>query len=419
MSTMPPDDSGTTVSPPWPRVAKVIIIVTVLVLFILLVWRFQSLVGMIAIAAILAYLLNPLITFVDERLPFRRWAAVALVYFGLLILIIAGFSALGVAGFQQGVNLIEQLPTFIQSTTLIVSEFVGRTEPMYIGPIEIAPTSIPWQTISEQIIGLAEPVLSQSAVAASRIATLTVRTVINLVFIFFVSIYLALDLLNIDTYILRLAEQPGYREDGKRLLEQLKLVWSAYLRGQVVLGLIIFGMVWIGLTLLGVQNSLALGILSGLLEFVPSVGPVVSAIVAMIVAFFQPDNYLNLDPWLYALAVLGVMILIQQIENSILVPRIVGGALNLHPFIVIVGVFMGASLAGVLGAVLAAPIIASIKVLGSYTWRKLFDLPPFPDIPPPTVEPAADVPAVADAPIPVVKAASPSDEIPPPMSDVP
>ncbi len=72
-------------------------------------------------------------------------------------------------------------------------------------------------------------------------------------------------------------------------------MWSAYLRGQVLLGLVIFFMVWIGLTLLGVQNSLALGILSGFLEFVPTIGPVVSAIVAMIVAFFQPNNYLNLD----------------------------------------------------------------------------------------------------------------------------
>ncbi len=109
------------------------------------------------------------------------------------------------------------------------------------------------------------------------------------------------------------------------------------------------------------------------------------------------------------------MILIQQIENALLVPRIVGGALNLHPFIVIVGVFMGASLAGVLGAVLAAPIIASLKVLGGYTWRKLFDLPPFPDMPPPEVAAlmATDVAFFEPA------TSTPSDETLPPMSDAP
>jgi predicted PurR-regulated permease PerM len=416
MSTLPPESPGQMTSPPWPRSAKLIIVITVLVLMALLVWRFQSLVGMIVVAALLAYLLNPLIVFLSTKSHMPRWTAVALVYFGLAILIIVGFSALGVAGFQQGVNLIQQAPTLVESITELISEFVGRTEPMTIGPFQIAPTSIPWETISQQIVGLVEPVLSQSAVAASRLATLTVRTVINVVFVFFVSIYLASDLLNMGSYFTRLADQPGYREDAIRLMAELKLVWGAYLRGQILLGLVIFAMVWIALTLLGVQNSLALGILSGFLEFVPTIGPVISAIVAIIVAFFQPENYFNLAPWVYALIVLGVMILIQQIENTLLVPRIVGGALNLHPFIVIVGVFMGASLAGVLGAVLAAPIIASLKVLGGYTWRKLFDLPPFPDRPPPAVL-AAEAELVQASR--VAATSAPSDDTLPPTSDAP
>jgi predicted PurR-regulated permease PerM len=135
--------------------------------------------------------------------------------------------------------------------------------------------------------------------------------------------------------------------------------------------------------ILGVQNSLALGLLSGLLEFIPTVGPVIGAVVAVLVALFQPSNYLGLAPWQYALAVLALMIVIQQLENNLLVPRIVGGALDLRPLIVIVGVFMGASLFGILGAILAAPVIASMKLLGTYAWRKLFDLPPFPGDEPP------------------------------------
>jgi len=77
--------------------------------------------------------------------------------------------------------------------------------------------------------------------------------------------------------------------------------------------------------------------------------------------------------------VIGAMFLIQQLENNLLVPRIVGGALDLHPLIVIIGVFIGASLAGLVGAVLAAPLLATVKLLGTYAWRKLFDLPPFPE----------------------------------------
>jgi predicted PurR-regulated permease PerM len=130
--------------------------------------------------------------------------------------------------------------------------------------------------------------------------------------------------------------------------------------------------------LLGVQNALALGLLSGLLEFIPVLGPIIGAVAAVIVAFFQPSNYLGLAAWEHASLVLLAMILIQQLENNILVPRIVGEALDLHPLVVMIGVFMGGTIAGILGAILAAPVVATLKLLSTYAWRKMFDLPPFP-----------------------------------------
>jgi hypothetical protein len=106
--------------------------------------------------------------------------------------------------------------------------------------------------------------------------------------------------------------------------------------------------------------------------------------VAVAVTFFQPEHVIfgaTFQPWQHAAIVLGLMIVIQQVENAFLVPRIVGGALELHPLIVIIGVLMGASIAGILGAVLAAPVIASLRLFGRYAWRKMFDLPPFPKRP--------------------------------------
>jgi predicted PurR-regulated permease PerM len=98
-----------------------------------------------------------------------------------------------------------------------------------------------------------------------------------------------------------------------------------------------------------VRNALALGLLSGLLEFIPVIGPLIGAGTAVIVAFFQQSNYLGLPGWQLALAVLILMIIIQQIENNVLVPKIVGQSLDLHPLVVMVGVFMGSSLAGYFG----------------------------------------------------------------------
>ena len=366
-------------SPPWSRTTKTIVVVFALLLLALLVMRFRSLLAMLVVAAILAYLLDPLIVFVDRRTNIRRGIVIAIVYLIIAAALVGGFFALGVASYQQAANLIEQTPALIQNIAESFATLANRTEPIVLGPLSLDPNVVAWDRLPEQLLGLVEPLLSQSGSIVSRFATSTVRTVFNLLFIFVLSIYLATDLPRFGGYVKSFAQQPGYREDAERLMPQLRHVWSAYLRGQIILSLVIFLTVWIGLTLLGVQNSLALGLLAGLLEFLPNLGPVVSAGVTVAVAFFQPANYMGLAAWQYALVVLAWMIVIQQLENHLLVPRIVGGALDLHPIIVIVGLFMGASLAGILGAVLAAPIIASLKLLGNYAWRKLFDLAPFPD----------------------------------------
>lgn len=370
-------------SPLWSNTTKVIVVVTALIFLFLLIGRFQSLIGMLVIAAILGYLLDPLISFIDQRTTLKRGIIIGAVYITLAVALLAGFFALGLASYQQIANLTGALPGLIEDMGELFSSFVTRTEPLSLGPITINPTVIPWERITDQLLGMLDPILSRSTAIVGRFATSTVRTVFNVVFVFMLSVYLATDLPNMGNHIKSLARLPGYSQDAERLMPELSRVWRAYLRGQIILGLVIFIVVWLGLTILGVQNSLALGLLAGLLEFVPTIGPVVSAAVAILVALFQPTNYLGLDPWQYALLVLGLMIVIQQVENNLLVPRIVGGALDLHPVLVIVGVFMGASLAGILGAILAAPLVASLKVLGLYAWRKLFDLPPFLEESPP------------------------------------
>jgi putative heme transporter len=377
MSTTLPETPPDRRSPLWNNSTKIIVVVFSLLFFALLAWRFQSLIGMIIVAAILAYLLDPLISFVTRNTSLRRGIVIAAVYLILAAAIVGGFFALGVASFQQFTNLINLTPELIRNITGIIQEFVTRTEPLEIGPLVISPNQIPWEQITGQLISLAEPALSQSGTIVSRFATTTIRTLLNVIFVFILSLYLSSDLPRLGEYVKNFAQWPGYRQDAERLLPELRIVWSSYLRGQIVLSLVVFMLVWFGLTLLGVQNALALGLLAGLLEFIPNLGPVISTIVAIVVAVFQSGNYLGVSPLVYALLILGLMFLIQQLENHLLVPRIVGYALNLHPIIVIMGVLMGASLAGILGAILAAPIIASAKLFGRYAWYKLFDLDPF------------------------------------------
>lgn len=367
-------------SPLWSRTTKIVVIVAILLLGAMAFWRFQGLIIMTITASVIAFILKPLIDAIDIRTRFSRGWVILLVYLILAAAVVWLFIALGVAAYEQASDLINLVPNLINQIVSLLESLGERSEPIVIfDQFIVDPVQLPWDSITNQILGLVEPTLSTSGQFLRQLATTTVRTAGNFLFVFVISVYLSVEFPHFGKYVDRVASQPGYSEDARLLSKDLGRIWDAFLRGQVILGAVIFVVVWLGLSILGVRNALTLGLISGLLEFVPNLGPIIGTAVAMVVAFFQPTNPWGLESWQFALLVLAFMVIVQQLENNILVPRIVGGALDLHPLIVLVGVLMGATLAGILGAILAAPVLASLKLVGTYTWRKLFDLPPFPD----------------------------------------
>jgi predicted PurR-regulated permease PerM len=132
---------------------------------------------------------------------------------------------------------------------------------------------------------------------------------------------------------------------------------------------------WLGLMILGVPNALLLGILAGLLELIPNLGPALAAVPAVLIAYFQGSTHFALAPPWFALLVLILYVGIQQVENTVLVPRIIGGSVHLHPVVILIGVLGGAAVAGILGIFLAAPVLASVRVIGSHVYTKLLEPP--------------------------------------------
>lgn len=381
-------------SPRWSANTKIIVVVISLVLLIAVIWRFTSIIRLVTIAAILAYLVNPVVALIHERTRLSRGLAIAVVYLTLVVALLGGATVLGVTVFNETSSFVTQSPALIRNFINLLSEWTSQTEPIDFFFFELAPVNVNWDALVNQLLGYVEPLASRSGRILTTFATATIAVLGQLFLIIIISVYLTAEIPKLGGYVVRFAQTPGYHKDAERLLGYTKVIWSSYLRGQVILGLIIGVVTAVGLSILGVQSALAIGILAGLLEFVPNLGPVVTAIVAIVVALLQPDNYLGLTNIQLALAVLVFMIIVQQLENTLLVPRIVGNSLNMHPLLVLLGVLMGASLAGILGAVLAAPILASFKLIGIYTWRKMFDLPPFADetlgpkiAPPPQVLP--------------------------------
>lgn len=138
------------------------------------------------------------------------------------------------------------------------------------------------------------------------------------------------------------------------LTDKIQTKIGRWLLGQLILSGSIFVLTFIGLTFLGVKFALALALLAGLLEIVPYLGPILSAIPAIFVAFAQSPSL--------ALFVALLYIVVQQVENYVLVPRIMGRTVGANPVVILVAVLVGFKLAGILGMLLAVPIVAALGV---------------------------------------------------------
>ncbi len=377
-------------SPNWSPTTKFIVTVAAIILLIYVVITFQSLVGQIVAAGILAYILNPIIVFIDSRSPIQRGTSIIIVYILLAGGVVTAVIALSLAAFSQITTLIELVPTYINGITDQVTNFLAETPTITLpgGFVIDLSAILELQVITDQLINIVNPVIGQSTQLIQSLAGTTISWLTAILFIFVISIYIAIEIPGLGGRIASVAYLPGYQKDAERMMREFGRIWSAYLRGQVILGIVIFLIVWVGLALMGVQNSFALGILSGLLEFIPILGPVIGAGAAVIVAFFQEPGLGMTSQFAYAGIVLAFMIIVQLVENAVLVPKIVGESLDLHPIIVMVAVFMGSSVAGILGAILATPVTATIKMLSIYAWRKMFDQDPFPD---PEEEPPPEI----------------------------
>jgi predicted PurR-regulated permease PerM len=148
---------------------------------------------------------------------------------------------------------------------------------------------------------------------------------------------------------------PGrYQGYAISLMKRIKLKIGKWMQGQIILMFLIFALDFLGLTLLEIPYALVLAIFAGIMEIIPYAGPIISAVPGVILGFM-------ISPWVGMLTLL-MYILVQQFENHIIIPQVMKKAVGLNPIVVILSLFIGAKLAGVLGAILAIPVATAISV---------------------------------------------------------
>jgi len=322
------------------------------------------------LAGFIAYLLNPGIEYLVKRMKFNRTSAVNLVFFTSLILLV-GVPAVLTPIFYDEAKIVAV-------DVLDLSKQVGETlsKPVRFGAVEFHLEGIATKIVEVQdalLTPLPEEILS-------LLETTSVGALWFLVIM--VSVYLLLlhwpDIRN-NMFMFAL---PAYRTEFEELYKRVKNIWMAYLRGQIVLMVIVgvvFTIVWL---IMGIPGALVLGMLAGLFTLVPDVGPFIAVSLAAIVALLEGSAWGPLSTlshfWVAAIVVVTYLILI-NLKNFFLRPIIMGRSVHMNEGLVFIVIIVATILEGILGALLVVPVIASLTIIIGYLRRRILGLPPFDD----------------------------------------
>ncbi|HVF69440.1 MAG TPA: AI-2E family transporter [Xanthomonadales bacterium] len=289
----------------------------------------------IIVSIFLAYIIMaavlPMVEYLRKKgLP--KVAAVLIPYFGIIIAI-----------FLLILPLVPFVVTQIQSLISNFPRFIDRSADLF--GLTINP---------KQIEGYINSEFESLGKSAFNVTTKVFGGLFSTITIFVVSLYLLLYEDTFKKFVAGIFHKDA-REKARDTLDQVNFKLGAWLRGQVQLCVFIGFLSWIGLTVLGLPYALPLALLAGLLEVVPTIGPILSSIPAIVIA-------LTISP-AKALAIVALYVLIQAVENQILVPKVMQKAVGLNPVVVILGIMIGTNLMGVVGALLAIPFISFMVVI--------------------------------------------------------
>jgi predicted PurR-regulated permease PerM len=370
--TEPPDTS-----PKWSSSTKLVVGLTFIAIVFALLYNFRTIIGPLLLAFILAYLLNPLIARLSRATRLNWRMSVNVVYL-FMIIILGSFSALaGFAIMNQIQSLIEVVQNFIADLPNLAADLSTRVYTLGPLPFHFSLSQFDLTAISNELLSTIQPMVGRVGTLVSSFAASAAVTIGWGLFVLIISYFLLADTHNVSDQLVSL-DIPGYSDDLRRLSAELKDTWNAFLRGQLIIIILVILLYTILMSILGLKYALGIAILAGVARFIPYIGPLVTLVVASLVALLQGGNYYGLPAWQYAILVVVVAVLTDQIMDNLVSPRIFGSTLGVHPAAVLIAAIIAANLIGLIGLVLAAPVVATLKLFGRYLIRKMFDLEPFP-----------------------------------------
>jgi predicted PurR-regulated permease PerM len=353
--------------PRWNSTTKVVVAIILFVLFAVALFAFRVVLVPLIIGVMIAYILQPAVRGIQASTRLSRGVATGVVYLAVLALVIPIGVILVPVVIEQIIYSQSQLIDFARYLNAMGAD----------ATIEVSGFTFEVQELVRQITSALTDFATSVATTSVSFVLDAARILLLIVFTFVIGFYLTRDSKLIIRWVYGLTP-PSYRSDIEALMVEINGVWSAFFRGQLLLSLIVTIVLTTLSAILGLPNPVLLGVWGGLLEFLPSIGNMIWGLTAVIIALVNGSTWLPLPNAIFGLVVLGVYVAFAQLDMNVLIPNIIGRHVRLHPVVVILGVIIGAGVAGVIGVALAAPTIASLRIIMRYIYANLFDLDPFP-----------------------------------------
>ncbi len=377
-------------SPPWGENAKLLVVGMASVLALIGFYLVRNVLAIVALAALISFLVAPLIRLGEKHLHIPRGLALLLAYL-LVFVVTVIFGALLASSIVQSVIELDPFGLVDDGRLWLLSEADANAHVVVFGltvDISAFVDSLQGSVLpgegegsaidAEQVLGYLGAGFSGVKTAVGIVTALISSVIITTL----VAMYLNADSNRMHQATL-LSFPPGYERDGHMMMAQQKSVWRGYLYGQLVNSLITGLFVFVVLWFVGLPGALLMGMIMLVLNMIPTFGPILAAIPGVLAALLSGSTrWPDLENYWFALIVIGIYVLVVQLQANIIAPRVMGNAVNLRPAVILVGLMVGFQVGGLLGSLLAVPVIASIRDVGVYLWRKLIGVDPWPDAEP-------------------------------------
>lgn len=349
----------------WSQSFRYWVLTLLIVLAGFLVVYLRGIFAPLIISALIAFILNPFVGYVSTRTKRSRGFVVGMIF-------IIGITILTVLP-------IVLIPPLVADMEIIIADleqFLIQTQETISQPVLILGEEFSLEAILPDFTTL----LSEGVSALPENALHFLETITtNLLWVLtmLVAIYYLLK----DWNILRswvFNQVPElYQPDARILYYKIRDVWHGYLMGNIAMMAIVGALFAIPWMAIGVPGGLGLGIITGVLTIIPDLGPAIAVALTALVALFEGSLFLDMSNGLFALLVTGIYLILVNVKNIWIRPLVFGRTLHMHEGLVFIIIMVAILVGGVMGALLAIPVVASASVLMSYIFRKLQGLPPW------------------------------------------